>query len=239
MNCGRLDLICGNFIHDLTYFINTGFDENNFPTYSSGIRFKKMPGVINYVESYDFNNDGKLDLLISSENGHIYFVENTGEVDNSLNIPKFSDPIPLLQVNPPLKSDILPVPCISSFKSNRMDIICGNGGGYFDYYSDLKKPKLIRRLIEIPRILPPYPQGSIQGPSEIGWGYTCPSLFDWNDDGLEDLIFSDINGFHYVCLNKGFRIDNNSYQFDSPKEFIDADTSQKIKTVWRSSPSCI
>lgn len=239
LNCGRLDLVCGNFIHDLTYFVNTGFDENRFPTYASGINFKKLPGVINYVEACDFNNDGKLDLLISSENGHVYFVENTGEIDSCSGIPKFLDPIPLLQLNPPLKSDILPVPCISSFNSSnssKKDIICGNGGGYFDYFSDFNKPKFIRRLSEIPRILPPYPQGSIQGPSEIGWGYTCPSLFDWNNDGLGDLIFSDINGVHYVCINKGLNLDRNSYQFDKPKEIIDVDTSQKLKTVWRVRP---
>ncbi|MGC9328439.1 MAG: VCBS repeat-containing protein, partial [Candidatus Hinthialibacter sp.] len=38
--------------------------------------------------------------------------------------------------------------------------------------------------------------GSIQGPNEAHYGYTCPVLCDWNGDGRMDLILSDIWGMH-------------------------------------------
>ena len=31
----------------------------------------------------------------------------------------------------------------------------------------------------------------LQGPAESRWGYTAPTMVDWNDDGLMDLISSD------------------------------------------------
>jgi len=45
--------------------------------------------------------------------------------------------------------------------------------------------------------------GSIQGPSEKKWGYTCPVFTDWDGDGLDDLLLSDILGEHLFYRNIG------------------------------------
>ncbi|MHA1339985.1 MAG: hypothetical protein ACTSRZ_18975 [Promethearchaeota archaeon] len=242
-NSKREDIICGNFIHDIHYFKIEDYDENNISIVRKPHLIKKMPGVINYVDSIDFNQNGLVDLIISSENGHIYFLENTGKL-NKEEVPIFKDPIPLMQLNPPLKSDVLAIPTAANFNYEQTYILCGNAGGYFDLFYNFPAPKFIRRLTEIPRILPPYPQGSIQGPSEIGWGYVCPVFFDWNNNGLKDIIFSDINGFHYVCLqtsekkiNPKVNLEDMSPKFDKPVKLIDASSKEPLKTVWRVRPA--
>lgn len=45
--------------------------------------------------------------------------------------------------------------------------------------------------------------GSIQGPGEARWGDTSPNVFDWNGDGVLDVLMNDIRGIHDVYLNNG------------------------------------
>ena len=45
----------------------------------------------------------------------------------------------------------------------------------------------------------------IQGPYETRWGYTCPTVSDWNQDGLPDLLLSGATARHDVFLNTGTR----------------------------------
>jgi hypothetical protein len=234
------DLVTGNFIHDIMYFRRNGTDPNGIPKFKPGVTIKKMPGVINYVETADLNLDNRPDLIISSENGHIYYLENKGE-QTSDGIPKFDDPLPLMQLQPPLKADILNVPAMGMLRKSKNDIydlICGTGAGVFHYYqssnSDLTKFIPKGSIDNIPRILCPYPEGSIQGPSEIGWGYTQCTLFDWNNDGLLDMITSDINGDHWISLNKGTP---NIPKFSPLVKIIDKTKNKPLKTVWRVKPT--
>lgn len=44
---------------------------------------------------------------------------------------------------------------------------------------------------------------SVQGPGEARWGYTSPAVFDWNGDGLLDILMGDITGHYTVYLNRG------------------------------------
>ena len=42
------------------------------------------------------------------------------------------------------------------------------------------------------------PNGSVQGPAEAKWGYTNPSVADWDLDGDLDILVNDIRG-EVVC----------------------------------------
>src|SRR5690606_11507985 len=35
------------------------------------------------------------------------------------------------------------------------------------------------------------------------WGYTSPNVYDWNDDGLPDILMGDSRGKFTVFLNEG------------------------------------
>lgn len=45
----------------------------------------------------------------------------------------------------------------------------------------------------------------VQGPLEGAWGYLCPTVFDWNGDGLPDVITSGSRAKFEVFLNIGTR----------------------------------
>ena len=47
--------------------------------------------------------------------------------------------------------------------------------------------------------------GSIQGPAEAKWGYTCLSVADWDGDGLPDIMVNSIWGKPLLFRNVGTR----------------------------------
>nr|MDO8117701.1 hypothetical protein [Candidatus Sigynarchaeota archaeon] len=244
---GVQDLVCGNFLHDLFFYKRKEKSSIPVPAFENGVPVLdaegvpiKMKGVINYVISHDFAGKGNADLLVGSENGHVTFLENLGET-SSEGIPKFDRGYELLQEHAPLKADVLAVPALGTLfgNNNKPDMIAGTAGGFFHLIEDAfaSQPRSHDVIQTIPRILPPDPRrGSIQGPSEIGWGYTCPSLIDWDGDGLLDLVFSDINGEHSICINNGTFT---SPSFGNPVKLIDASTGKPLVTAWRVKPAIV
>ncbi|MHA1792164.1 MAG: hypothetical protein ACTSVI_05930 [Promethearchaeota archaeon] len=238
---GLEDMICGDFINNITFFKRKG-TRDGIPEFEKGIPLlnqdgsvRKMRGVINYFVEKDITGNGLMDLVVGSENGHVTLLENLGELSKN-GAPLFASDYWFLQENAPAKSDVLAVPAIGELRSGKKDVIVGNAGGFFTYFQDYPQMKPVGDISTIPRVLPPYPRGSIQGPSEIGWGYTCPTLFDWNGNGLLDLVFSDINGEHQVSLNVG---DKKEPQFKAPfKIKIEVAGKKKpLVTTWRVKPT--
>ncbi len=43
----------------------------------------------------------------------------------------------------------------------------------------------------------------VQGPFEASWGYLCPTVCDWNNDGLPDVVVSGSRQKYEVMLNEG------------------------------------
>lgn len=91
-----------------------------------------------------------------------------------------------------------------------LDIICGNSEGHIllfrnagtDQLPDYSwKAEYIQAEGAPIHIQPGY--YGVQGPLEAVWGYTCPTVFDWNQDSLPDLIWSDATSDVMVALNKG------------------------------------
>nr|MDO8115148.1 hypothetical protein [Candidatus Sigynarchaeota archaeon] len=120
-------------------------------------------------------------------------------------------------------------------REGHLDMVVGTAAGLFYSVNDAIHPEFASIITEIPRIVPPDPKrGSIQGPSEVAWGYVTPVLFDWNADGLVDIIFSDINGEHSVSVNKG---SNKEPSFSVPVKLRDIKTGAPLRTVWRARPA--
>jgi len=45
--------------------------------------------------------------------------------------------------------------------------------------------------------------GDIQGPMEARWGYVCPTVVDWDQDGDPDIVMNDSTARHTVYINSG------------------------------------
>jgi len=76
----------------------------------------------------------------------------------------------------------------------QLDIVAGNSQGFLLFFENVSKnprprfapPQRMAAAGELVHIQGHY--SSIQGPGEARWGYTCPSVYDWNDDGLLDIV---------------------------------------------------
>jgi hypothetical protein len=245
---GLEDIIIGSFLHDIMFFKRLKpkiIDGREIPQFSKGTPLlnadknpMKLYGVINYLAGNDITKNGKMDLVIGSESGYISLLENLGELSDD-GIPLFEKQIYLLQDNAPLKADVLSVPSVAELRPDKIDLVIGTAGGDIDYFQDLIAPfpKMMWHLPKLPRVLPlSMEKGSIQGPSEIGWGYIAPTLFDWNGNGLYDLIFSDINGEHHLSLNSGSKTQPD---FVKPIKLKEKSTGKPLTTVWRVKPSLL
>ncbi|MHC5538839.1 VCBS repeat-containing protein, partial [Singulisphaera rosea] len=215
---GDLDLLCGEFLDGFTYFANVG--TRTRPEYAPGRRLAANDGPLAMdlemitPTAIDWDLDGDVDLIVGDEDGRVAFVENTGKFDSD-HAPRFLAPRYFQQEADEVKYGALATPCGFDWDGDGdIDILSGNTAGYLGFLENLSGPGVERPKWARPRHLEADgrvirikagPNGSIQGPCEAKWGYTTPSVADWDGDGLPDLIVNSILGRVEWYRNVGTR----------------------------------
>ncbi|MBL8217639.1 MAG: VCBS repeat-containing protein [Bryobacterales bacterium] len=192
-NDGKLDLIAANFI-DTVFFVRNngnGFDKPT-PLFRMDLCMIQ-PRVVRW------HKDGRPSIIVGEEDGRVAFVENLAPKGQ---MPRLAGLRYFEQVDPYLKSGALSRPVAVDWNGDgKMDLIAGNSAGYVQYFENVGTKqdaqfadrgyfraggKVLRRIAG--------PNGSVQGPAEEKWGYSNPSVADWDMDGKLDIVVNDIWG---------------------------------------------
>ncbi|MGH9662066.1 MAG: FG-GAP repeat domain-containing protein, partial [Bryobacteraceae bacterium] len=196
---GVLDLVGGSFLDTVTLFRRDGAKLTAGRALSvdgaAGGETLRMDLCMIQPRVVYWHADRRPSLVIAEEDGTVSLVENLAPAGAE---PRLARPRPLQQIDPYLKSGALSRPVAVDWNGDgRLDIISGNSAGYIQFFENLGEGFADRGYLKaggqvIRRIAGP--NGSIQGPAEEKWGYSNPSVADWDLDGRLDLVVNDIWG---------------------------------------------
>jgi hypothetical protein len=138
----------------------------------------------------DFDGDGKRDLLVGSgADGHVWFYRNT----NTDAAPILAPGVQLMVGNSVLSVGLRATPCVQDWDEDGLpDLLCGAGDGYVYFF---KNTNTAQSPIFAPAV-------KIKaGGVDLSLGIrSVVRVFDWDGDGLKDLVCSSDTGV-YWCRN--------------------------------------
>ncbi len=207
---GRLDLVLGNFVDRVFVARNNGNGLDPVVPLQAAGKDIRLDLCMIQPRVVAWHSDGRPSLVVGEEDGTVAFFENTAPRPNP---PQLAAARYFEQVDPYVKSGALSRPVAVDWNGDgRLDIISGNSAGYIQFFENTGTAQapafedrgylqaggeVIRRMAG--------PNGSVQGPAEEKWGYTNPSVADWDLDGRLDLIVNDITGAVVWYRNVGSR----------------------------------
>ena len=194
---GVLDLLSGSFLDHVTLFRSTG--RNGELRAGERLPFRADLCMIQPRVTGLWNADGRPSLIVGEEGGSITYLENLAPYGSE---PRWAAPRFFEQQDPYVKSGSLSRPVAVDWDGDGdLDLIAGNSGGFLQWFENtgtrtqptfvdrgylMSQGKPIRRMAG--------ENGSVQGPAEAKWGYSNPSVGDWDLDGKLDIVVNDVWG---------------------------------------------
>lgn len=234
---GRWDLIAGSFLDFVTLFVNGGGGLEKGVRLTAGGRPVELDLCMIQPRTVTWRPGRGPSLLVAEEDGTISLFENSAAAGAE---PQLMPERKLQQVDPYLKSGALSRPVAFDWNGDgKLDLISGNSAGYLQYFENTgtaSSPafedrgylqaggRVIRRTAGV--------NGSIQGPAEAKWGYSNPSVGDWDLDGLPDILVNDILGEVIWYRNTGTRTEPRLAEA-APVEVEWAGRAPKPEWNWR------
>ena len=141
-----------------------------------------------------------LSNLVVGEGGRLWFYRFSGTFAEDGAPIYLTPPEPVLAEGAPLTLGNLPVISPGDLDGDGLvDLIAGNNAGDLLFVKNIgsRTRAEFDNPIRVqvggrPLDIKAGYRGSIQGPGEAMWGYTCPTLCDWDGDGRLDVILNSI-----------------------------------------------
>jgi len=144
-NDGKKDLIVGAIDGKIHLYVNSGTDTS--PVFQTGILAKSgttdlsVPSIRSSPIFYDFDNDGKKDLICGNTAGQLLFYKNTNTVEN----PVFSNYVALTSLGIPIDLPGSPRsrPSFCDWNNDAfIDVMIGASDGKIHLYRGIPEPVL-------------------------------------------------------------------------------------------------
>ncbi len=203
---GTLDLLLATGVDNVLAFYNTSRTPGEY-------QFKQPVNALleteksnrfyfdSRFELTDWDNDGEDEILVCSNPGLVVKCEI---VDGKL---VEDEVVQCYGAN--VWAETLATATVTDMNHDgRWDIIAGDSSGYLNFYPNsgttlsplFSRRELLKSGEQVFQALAGY-SGSIQGPEEARWGYLAPSVCDWDGDGDNDIVTSDVTGCVYWLAN--------------------------------------
>lgn len=180
-----------------------------------------------------------LSNLIVGDTGRIWFYPCSGQFTPN-GSPIYESPSPVMREDAHLCLGELPVISPGDVDGDGLtDLIVGNDAGQLLFIKNIGDQQHVEfdhpQSVSVggkPLDIKAGYRGSIQGPGEGMWGYTCPTLYDWNGDGRQDVILNSIMADFMLILQES---SDAGIAFSEPKPLY-CDGLQ-MHLAWRSQPA--
>jgi hypothetical protein len=204
---GKKDLLVG-YQPDgqIALYLNLGTDAQ--PCFTNFTVLKTAAGTtIKYSSSgcgapapwvCDFDADGKNDLLVGDgQNGYVYFYRNINPVTNAA--PLLAEAVRLQVGTNALKVAARATPYVCDWDGDGLqDLLCGDINGYVWFF---KNTNTAQAPIFAPGVMIQAGGTNLCLAGSLGGvGRSVVRVFDWDGDGLKDLVCSSDGGV-YWCRN--------------------------------------
>jgi len=199
-----------------------------------------MPQWMPTLCAGDWTGEGRVDLLAAVEGGNVMVLENAG--GSAEGLPRVRRPY-YLEEAPAL----LNVHCKASVTvadldgDGDLDLLLGNAEGDLLWCEDKGKPGEPSYAAPQPLLAGGKPfhteagrTGSLQGPSEVRWGYLNVCCADWDEDGLLEIFTCDVKGEHLYFDNLGTQ---QECVLAAPRQVTFQ--GKPLRTVWRVRPQVV
>lgn len=238
---GKTSLIAGEFwniLHIANQQENGHFEPTQLVKSPAGMPLE-LDQCIHMPCVTDWNGDGTPDILVGAEDGYVTYLRNEGIGADGA--PRFEKVGRVETTQPLIHAGVLPCPAAYDFSGDgRPDLVVGNSSGELLFYRNRGQhdPRYLAKEVMLEALSTPVRitaglTGSIQGPSEKMFGYSCPTVADWTGSGRGDLLVSDVTGYHRLFRNLGN--DGGIPRLDTEK--LLTFEGQPLRTVWRVRPA--